>query len=110
MIQKPLYASGAFGYVYMPPTEETNNDWDYDLLYKIFHNDTETWNDNVKYQFADDGDMYCFHGNITMHTVTPIISDVSRVVFVTAYSEIENFSHKASVHEHNIWGEHNPDK
>ncbi len=107
MIQKPLYASGSLGYVYLPPTNETTNDWDWDLLYNIFHNDTNIWNEHVRYQFANEGDMYCFNGNVTLHNINPVVGSADRVVFVTAFSEYKDFQHKSSVNEFNIWGQHN---
>ena len=106
---KSLFGSGSLGFVNVSPNNENEdgNGWDYDLLYKIFNNDTLAWNENVKYHLADQGDMYCFNGNVTMHMINNVIGSVDRVVFVTAFSEYNDFKHKDSVNEFNIWGQYN---
>eukprot|EP01084_Bolivina_argentea_P089025 160722_1 len=109
VLQKALYGSGSFGYVYMPPDYSIKDGWDYNLLHRILYNDTETWYQHVKTHLADIGDMYCFNGNVTLHTINPVVGPVDRVVFVTAFSEHKDFKHKHSVNEMNIWGEHNTD-
>ena len=110
-IQSALYGTGSFGYIYFPLLDSQDNEsWDYELLWRVLHNDTMAWNDHVGYVYANAGDMYCFYGNITIHTVNPVIGPSDRVVFVTAFSESEHFQHKDNVHEYNIWGQHRKDE
>ena len=68
MLQKSLYVSGSFAYINMESLFDTNqNKIDYELLWNIYHNDSKSWDENVIYNFANPGDMYCFNGNVTFH-------------------------------------------
>ena len=54
----------------------------------------------------NDGDVYCFEGNITLHGIEHVQGSKNRMVFVSAYHEIEHFSHVGDVNKLNSWGQH----
>ena len=116
LLQKPLYNSGEFRYTrYSPIKHEsengTNYEWDFDLMHAVNIKDETVLTKHLKaITPVNNGDVYCFEGNITMHETTQIVGDVDRVIFVTAYSEINNFQHTGNVNENNKWGKHNNKK
>eukprot|EP01084_Bolivina_argentea_P140118 246419_1 len=112
MLQKSLNHTGEFQYVYMPPIKhQTDNgiefEWNFELLDNI-HKNNETIFKTYVNRLSDinNGDVYCFEGNVTYHAVTPIYGDINRIVFVTTYSEIKNFQNSAEVNANNQWGKH----
>ena len=112
MLQKALYNSGEFQYVrYSPIKHESQNgtyfEWDFDLMHQINVGNEEMIRNHRKAVInVNNGDVYCFEGNVTMHENTPIIGEVDRVVLVTAYHELENFKHTGNLNDIGYWGEH----
>lgn len=111
MLQKALHNSGEFQYVrYSPIKHESENgthfEWDFDLMHGINMKNEELLRIHKKSISVNNGDVYCFEGNVTMHETTRIIGEVDRIVFVTAYHELENFSHDGIVNDNNKWGKH----
>ncbi|ETO02008.1 hypothetical protein RFI_35431 [Reticulomyxa filosa] len=58
-------------------------EWNWDAIGAILRNESAAVQNFVGTVSANEGDMYCFEGNCTMHVVAPIFGDKLRGVFVS---------------------------
>ena len=111
MINKPGKGEGDLVYGFLPPKRiEYDNTkmritegFNWDVLGKMILDKDEDIID--KYQGIiepNNGDLYCFKGNITVHTISPAIND-QRITMVTAYADYDGFTHMDSITEQNDW-------
>ncbi|ETO32669.1 hypothetical protein RFI_04451 [Reticulomyxa filosa] len=85
-------------------------EWNWDTIGAILRNESAAVQNFVGAVSANEGDMYCFEGNRTMHAVAPIFGDKLRGVFVGAFAYEPNFVHSKHVHQLNAWGDHKKEK
>lgn len=84
--------------------------WDINLLNQLV-NDYPFEMKGVSYSpNAKSGDFYCFWGNVTLHSVSPIIKDnnddqfeLQRQVLATTFHTQENFKHSYEINENKYW-------
>ena len=84
----------------------TRFQWDFDLMNGIQVKDKNILANHQKRISVNNGDVYCFQGNVSMHETTAILGERDRIVFVTAFHELEDFKHTGNVNDNNKWGHH----
>eukprot|EP00485_Elphidium_margaritaceum_P024459 CAMPEP_0202717238 /NCGR_PEP_ID=MMETSP1385-20130828/109552_1 /ASSEMBLY_ACC=CAM_ASM_000861 /TAXON_ID=933848 /ORGANISM="Elphidium margaritaceum" /LENGTH=154 /DNA_ID=CAMNT_0049379371 /DNA_START=1 /DNA_END=461 /DNA_ORIENTATION=- len=77
MLQKPLHDSGAFKFVRFTPLKHesaangTQFEWDFGLMRRLNAQDERALTEHQKtIRDVQNGDVYCFEGNTTMHETT----------------------------------------
>lgn len=104
MIHKPNEGGILQSIQFEPNTRIWNNidDEYWDLLNLIWNQDTSIkhWISNIE---VDEGAMYCFTGNNTLHQVTKIEGNKARRVIVMAYAPTTNFAHSDDISNINFF-------
>ena len=98
MIHKPD-KGGILELINIEPTLTNNNEYDkeyWDLLGLIWERDSsiQPYISNID---VDEGGIYCFNGNKTLHQVTKIKGDKLRAVIVMAYASEKDFKHSDDI-------------
>jgi len=98
MVQKPE-VGGILQYIQLDPSEPDHAFWD--RLQSVWDNDIET-RDVIGSVEVNEGGLYCFTGNTTLHTVTKVHGNRSRAVIVMTFATESNFKHSNAINEINF--------
>ncbi len=82
-----------------------NDSWydrDWERLEKLFSGDEDTLN-SVTQVRGSDGDVYCFFGDESLHTVGKVEGERERVGIVIAYARDAEFVHYGDIHPQHGW-------
>ena len=102
VIQKSINDSGATAFADIGEISKT---WTGDMYgaqlsvsqYNLIHNiliknETEdiSWRKHIQYYYPNEGDMFCFNGNLTMHRIMNVYGSVDRITIVAAFREFKS--------------------
>jgi len=107
MLSKPDHG-GDFLLAHFPPTQKDafgGFNWDWELFASIHM--LYDHHPDVRHVSSEEGDVYCFEGNVSWHAAGPIMwTSQPRAIMAMAYADRAGFQHSKHVHELNAWGEH----
>ena len=122
IIGDSMVQGGDFRYVYLPPIRKDYykkqskcklydcvDVYDWKKIETIVNNDNDK---SITVEHVNQGDLYCFKGNITMHSVTRLIvspdidysDQILRAVVVMTFSDFGGFSHNDLIQNDMSWG------
>eukprot|EP01084_Bolivina_argentea_P168161 291691_1 len=118
MIFKPEFGGKLYHFPTRPKKiiEENRiwHEWNWDVIKRVFQNDTDTIKEYAVEIDINEGDLYCFKGNETIHATQYSYGrnihfeeeDVIRAIYVMTYADYDGFVHYAHVSELNAWNKH----
>eukprot|EP01084_Bolivina_argentea_P051944 95470_1 len=94
LINKPNIG-GIHRNYWSPPTYD--NEYNWKEIGKILNNDADV---NMKEINANEGDVFCFKGNISLHGISPIYGRTNRISLVMNYADKQHFANRRWTHDH----------